>query len=196
MKGVEAMKCAICGNKECYTGKDCTDVREKAEAEYNGTNLRSMEVSAHIEAEHYMKKTRLEELIIYAQKMEYDRLGLAFCIGLAKEAEVVHKILSKDFAVVSVCCKLCGIDKCQFELERLHHNDGIEAICDPIGQAMVLNQEKTDFNILLGLCVGHDSLFFKYAEAPCTVLAVKDRVLGHNPLAAVYNLDSYYRALK
>ena len=51
-------------------------------------------------------------------------------------------------------------------------------------------------NVLLGLCVGHDSLFFKYTEAPCTVLAVKDRLLGHNPLAAVYNVDSYYRCLK
>jgi enoyl-CoA hydratase/carnithine racemase len=46
------------------------------------------------------------------------------------------------------------------------------------------DQQKTDFNVLLGLCVGHDSLFLKYAEAPCTVLAVKDRMLGHNPLAA------------
>jgi uncharacterized metal-binding protein len=51
-------------------------------------------------------------------------------------------------------------------------------------------------NVLLGLCVGHDSLFFKYTEAPGTVLAVKDRLLGHNPLAAVYNVDSYYRCLK
>ena len=51
-------------------------------------------------------------------------------------------------------------------------------------------------NVLLGLCVGHDSLFFKYTEAPCTVLAVKDRLLGHNPMAAVYNVDSYYRCLK
>jgi uncharacterized metal-binding protein len=69
-------------------------------------------------------------------------------------------------------------------------------MCNPVLQAMILNDEKTQFNILLGLCVGHDSLFFKYAQAPCTVLAVKDRLLGHNPLAAVYTLDSYYRALK
>ena len=71
-----------------------------------------------------------------------------------------------------------------------------EAMCNPILQAMVLNHEKTEFNILLGLCVGHDSMFFKYADALCTVLAVKDRVLGHNPLAAIYNVDSYYRSIK
>jgi uncharacterized metal-binding protein len=69
-------------------------------------------------------------------------------------------------------------------------------MCNPILQASILNREQTDFNILLGLCVGHDALFFKYAKAPCTVLAVKDRVFGHNPLAAIYNIDSYYRYLK
>ena len=71
-----------------------------------------------------------------------------------------------------------------------------EAMCNPIAQAMIVNDSKVQFNVLLGLCVGHDSLFFKYAEAPTTVLAVKDRVTGHNPLAAVYLLDSYYARLK
>jgi uncharacterized metal-binding protein len=69
-------------------------------------------------------------------------------------------------------------------------------MCNPIGQAMIVNRAKTDFNVLLGLCVGHDSMVFKYAEAPCTVLAVKDRLLGHNPLAAIYTMDTYYRSLK
>lgn len=45
---------------------------------------------------------------------------------------------------------------------------------------------------MLGLCVGHDTLFMKYAKAPMTVLAVKDRVTGHNPLAAVYLAQGYY----
>jgi uncharacterized metal-binding protein len=52
-----------------------------------------------------------------------------------------------------------------------------------------------DFNLLLGLCVGHDSLFFRHASAPTTVLAVKDRVTGHNPLAAVYTCGTYYRKI-
>jgi len=67
---------------------------------------------------------------------------------------------------------------------------------NPIYQAELMNREKTDLNILLGLCVGHDSLFLKYAESPVTVLAVKDRVTGHNPLAAIYLSDSYYRKIK
>lgn len=33
----------------------------------------------------------------------------------------------------------------------------------------------------------------RHSVAPVTVLAAKDRVLGHNPLAAVYLADGYYR---
>ena len=72
----------------------------------------------------------------------------------------------------------------------------LESMCNPVYQAKLLNHERTDFNILLGLCVGHDSLFFKFAEAPTTVLAVKDRVTGHNPLAAIYLSETYYQKLK
>ncbi len=144
-------------------------------------------------------KTRMEEIIEFAGKMHYKCLGLAFCMGLRKEAQVVEKLLSsRGFAVVSAICKVGGIPKECIGLGKDQQIDpkATEVMCNPILQAMILNKEKTDFNVVLGLCVGHDSLFFKYAEAPCTVLAVKDRVLGHNPLAAIYNVDSYYRCLK
>ncbi|MGL4802501.1 MAG: DUF1847 domain-containing protein, partial [Cetobacterium sp.] len=52
---------------------------------------------------------------------------------------------------------------------------------------------QTDLNILFGLCVGHDTLFIKHSEAPVTVFAVKDRVLCHNPVAAIYQVDAYYK---
>ena len=47
----------------------------------------------------------------------------------------------------------------------------------------------------MGLCIGHDSLFFKHAKAISTVLVAKDRVLGHNPVAALQLADSYYSRL-
>lgn len=144
-------------------------------------------------------KTRIEEIMEFAEKMNYKRLGMAFCIGLRKEAKVVEKIFSsRGFDVVSAVCKVGRISKEHIGVGKDQQiaPDTTEAMCNPVLQAMILNKEKTDFNVILGLCVGHDSLFFKYTEAPCTVLAVKDRLLGHNPLAAVYNVDSYYRCLK
>ena len=144
-------------------------------------------------------KTRIEEIMEFAARMNYRRLGLAFCIGLRKEAKAVESIFaSRGFEVVSAACKAGRIPKARLGLrpDQQLDQEKDEAMCNPVLQAMILNDAKTDFNVLLGLCVGHDSLFLKYADAFCTVLAVKDRMLGHNPLAAVYNLDSYYRALK
>ena len=165
-------------------------MEKEAEKHYTGDDLKSMKVSTNIEAKHYMKKTRLEELILYADEMKYTKLGMAFCIGLENEAGIIHGILERHFEMHSVCCKVCGIDKKKLGLERLHDLVGVEAMCNPIGQAMVLNNEGTQLNIILGLCIGHDALFTKHSEAPVTTLAVKDRVLTHNPLGAIYS--NYY----
>ena len=144
-------------------------------------------------------KTRIQELYEFAKRMHYQRLGLAFCGGLEKEAAVVQKILEgKGFEVASVACKVGAISKEEIGIsdeDKIYRGE-FEAMCNPITQAAVLNEAKTDFNVLLGLCVGHDSLFIKYSEAPVTVLAVKDRVTGHNPLAAIYTIDSYAQKLK
>ncbi len=185
------MKCALCRDKECYEGKDCTDgdILRRAKELYKGEHYVIMKNAAHIEAKHYMKKTRLEELILFVKEMGYSKLGLAFCIGLEDEAKKVHEILDKDFEVHSVCCKVCGLDKEEQGLDKLH-GEGFEASCNPIAQALTLNQENTDLNIILGLCMGHDILFTEHSEAPVTTLAVKDRVLTHNPLGAIYS--KYY----
>ena len=181
------MQCALCSYKKCREGKDCSTI--KADVEYIEENLESMKISAQIESRYYMEKTRLEELILYAKGMGYKKLGIAFCIGLEREAKIIHEILTRDFEVFSVCCKVCGIDKDSYGLDKLH-SGSFEAVCNPIGQSLILNEEKTDLNIILGLCIGHDILFTQHSQAPVTTLAVKDRVLAHNPLGAIYS--NYY----
>lgn len=144
-------------------------------------------------------KPRIVETMEFAHKMKFKRLGFVFCIGLRKEAKVVESLLSSNgFEVVSAVCKLGREPKETIGVrdDQKIYIGKFEGMCNPIAQAYVLNEEQTEFNIVMGLCVGHDSLFLKYSKAPCTVLAVKDRLLGHNPLAAIYNIDSYYRALK
>ncbi len=59
---------------------------------------------------------------------------------------------------------------------------------------MLLNSQHTEFNIVIGLCVGHDSMFYKYSEALVTTLVAKDRVLAHNPCGAIYLSEGYYKA--
>lgn len=140
-------------------------------------------------------KPRVQEICEFAQKMGYKKLGIAFCAGLPREASTLNRILeAQGFEVVSVVCKAGGTPK---ETIGIGDEDKIrigefESMCSPIAQAMILNAEKTEFNIMLGLCVGHDSLFMKYSQAFCTVLATKDRVLAHNPCAALYTSSTYY----
>lgn len=145
-------------------------------------------------------KPRIRETVELASRMKYKRLGLAFCAGLAGEAEVVQEILETNgFEVVSAICKLGRVPKSKLGLDQNEHIDTQaeeEAMCNPILQAYLLNHFQTEFNILLGLCVGHDSLLIQHVRAPCTVLAAKDRLLGHAPLAAIYTYNSYYRYLK
>jgi len=140
-------------------------------------------------------KPRVQEVCEFAQKMGYKKLGIAFCAGLHSEALSLTQILeAQGFEVISVVCKAGGTPKEQIgikEEEKIRIGE-FESMCSPIAQAMILNEEKTDFNILVGLCVGHDSLFLKYSEAYCTVLVAKDRVLSHNPCAALYTTGSYY----
>jgi uncharacterized metal-binding protein len=139
-------------------------------------------------------KPRLQEIVEFAGKMGYRRLGVVFCDGLRREAAAVTRVLEQQgFDVVSVVCKVGGVPKEQIGItqEQKIRIGEEETMCNPIAQAGVLNGAHTELNILIGLCVGHDSLFFKHAEAYTTVLAAKDRVLGHNPLAALYTLGSY-----
>ena len=127
----------------------------------------------------------------------FKKLGLAFCVGMEKEANALCKILEHNgFEVQSIACKNGSIPK---EFLGIKENEKLrpgtyEPMCNPIGQAVFLNKAQTELNIILGLCVGHDSLFIKYSDAPVTVFVVKDRVLAHNPIGALYLSDSYYKS--
>lgn len=143
-------------------------------------------------------KTRVEEVIEFAQKMDFRKLGVAFCAGLFSEGNTFVRILKKHgFEVISVCCKVGGVPK---EFLGLRDDEKVrvgtnETMCNPITQAEIMNEAGTDFNILVGLCVGHDALFLKSAKALTTVLVAKDRVLGHNPIAALYGAKGYFQRL-
>jgi uncharacterized metal-binding protein len=179
-------------------------------SEYNRPEVREFARLASIqEAECYeltaegIRNTipRLEETIQFAGKCNYRKIGMAFCVGLKEEARMITDIFSaKGFEMVSVNCKVGGVPKESIGLdptEKILPPNRMETMCNPIAQAEVLNAEQVDLAIMLGLCVGHDTLFLRYISVPCTVLAVKDRVLGHNPLAAAYlSKGPYYSRMR
>ena len=154
-----------------------------------------MRASAEIEHDFYCQATRVEETIRWAKKLGVKKIGIASCVGLLKESHLLAGLLREyGFEVYGVGCKIGEVPKTEVGIPERCEEVGVH-MCNPILQAQMLNKEKTDINIVMGLCVGHDSLFYKYAEAPSTTLVVKDRVLGNNPVAALYTLDSYYKKL-
>ncbi len=160
--------------------------------------LRMAGESARTESAGYCRATRVEETMDFARRMGWRRLGIAHCIGLIREAEIAREIfLAGGFEVFTVCCKAGSIDKETLGIkdEEKVHPGQYEVMCNPVGQAALLAQAGTELNVVMGLCVGHDSIFFMHSKAPTTVLVVKDRVLGHNPVAALYTSRTYYRRL-
>lgn len=181
------IRCARCVSQNCRDGEDCFGVADEHRRLYSDARVARLHRAATaIEARHYPVATRLEEVIAFAKELGAARVGLAFCIGLSEEARLVDDVLRQHFDVVSVCCKACGINKKEFGLEQIDP-DRSEVICNPAGQASLMNAAGTEVNVILGLCVGHDAIFSYLSEAPVTTLAAKDRVLAHNPLGAIYS---------
>ncbi|MDR3567949.1 MAG: DUF1847 domain-containing protein [Syntrophobacteraceae bacterium] len=198
------------GPEFCPTKKK-TDIIEESLQEYDKAENREFarlasvqegQCYANRDSKPYIMepvKTRIVEVIEFSQKMGYKLLGIAFCGGVTREAGALTEIFEKHgFEVVGVSCKVGGVPKERIgikEEEKINIGEH-EPMCNPIAQAMLLNDAGVDLNIMLCLCVGHDSLFLKYVKGPTTIMAVKDRVTGHNPLAPVYTSDSYYQRLK
>jgi len=162
------VQCALCRNKECLIGKNCSVI--KSGLEYSGDNLKSIQTSAWLESD-TVKRTKLEEIAIYSKKLGYSKIGIAFCIEHEREARLVYDILSRYFEVFSVCCKVCSLQKESLDIKK-SDNFEFEAACNPIGQALLLNDDCTDLNIMLGLKTGYDILFAKYSEAPSITLSL------------------------
>jgi uncharacterized metal-binding protein len=178
--------CARCKTKECRRGKDCFECADSHKQLYDKSIARLHQAGSAIEAKYYCEKTRLDEIILFAKELGCRKVGLAFCIGLSEEAKIISEILSRHFEVLSVCCKISGIDKKDFGLHQIS-SENDEVMCNPAGQAELLNHAESELNIMCGLCVGHDAIFSKFSEAPVTTLIAKDRVLAHNPAGAIYS---------
>jgi len=173
------------------------EVMDRAAGAYENEEVRELaRAAARVEAAGYMRWTRVEDTIEFAHSMGYRTLGIAACVGLRREAAILESVLKENgFSVVSAICKMGGIPKEKLGLrEGEKVNPGhFEAICNPVAQAILLDEAGSQLSIVVGLCVGHDSLFYRTSKAPVTTLVTKDRVLGHNPVAALYNHQSYYK---
>lgn len=200
--------CVDCGRKACRKSDierypEFCLTKNTEQDEFNAIvdvymeeeNQKVMQAAAKLQAETYGTITRVEETILFAKEMGYHKIGIATCTALLKESQMLTKILRLNgFQVFSACCKVGAIPKEEINIPKEHITQGPN-ICNPIMQAEILNKEDVDLVIVMGLCVGHDILFHKYIKAPTTTLVVKDRVLAHNSVAALYTTHSFNKNL-
>jgi uncharacterized metal-binding protein len=202
----DVVTCSECGQYNCYRHDKrypgicaTTDLAPEERAELvdlyrgEGRDATIARTAAEVEGLYYGKLNRVEETIAFAHRIGAKRIGIASCFGLIEETKVLVEILRlAGFETRTALCKVGSVDKTEIGIaDNLKIKSGFEAACNPILQAGLLNRERTDLNIIMGLCVGHDSLFIRHAEAPVTTLVVKDRVLGHNPAAGLYTAKTY-----
>ena len=182
--------CADCPTHACYTkGINCTKTDAATVIDsYTEEERAIMQAAAYVEGTFYSNLTRLEEIAEFAKKMNYQKLGMAFCIGLSQEARYIARFYRQQgFEFYSVCCKTCSVAKKELGLRQVKPDLAHEAMCNPKMQAAFLHEQGTELYIACGLCVGHDAIFNQNCQGPVTVLAVKDRLLAHNPLGAIYS---------
>ncbi|PLX92599.1 MAG: hypothetical protein C0621_09190 [Desulfuromonas sp.] len=180
---------------ERYQGDDADAKLAKVAAVVEGLCYQPIPGSDTVNA----RWTRVEDTIALARLMGWEKIGIATCIGLLDESQKLTEILTaQGFSVESICCKSGSIDKLDLGIGEEHkvRPGTFEPACNPIAQAHLLNEAKTDMNLIVGLCVGHDMLFAKHSDAPVSTLVAKDRVTGHNPAAVLYGQNFYYKRLQ
>ena len=146
---------------------------------YNSKDIATMHLA---DSARMPGKNRVEELRNYAKQAGLKRIGIANCVSVQKEADMLKSALSNEFEVFAVDCK-CG----KMPSADILGSEAKGISCNPAGQANYLAENKTELNIVMGLCVCHDMVFSAKSQAPSTTLIVKDREHKHNPIETFKN---------
>ena len=180
-----------------YSRARLFDGREDAVwAEFRGNGVEDLRrVSAELPMGSSANKNRLQEAMEYARRLGAHSIGISFCTGFQQEARLLAGVLrGNGFEVSSVCCKTGAVPK-----ERIGISDSEqvrpgqpEMICNPLAQAALLNDDEVQMVMSLGQCVGHEAATLGSINAPAICIVAKDRVLAHNTVAALYELEGSY----
>lgn len=182
------MNCTTCDNKVCrkqQTSCDREDFnRTEVIAEYQEvSNSEIVKAAAElVDSGRAGTLSRMEEIIEFAQTMQYKKLGLAYCYGMEQYANAIETLLvDNGFEVSAVSCSVGGLKQSEVNTESCIH----KVSCNPLGQAEQLNAENVDLTLVVGICMGHDILLNRTLNMDFTTLVVKDRKFNHAPLQGI-----------
>jgi uncharacterized metal-binding protein len=176
--------CINCLDRVCLSGGTCPGVVPELHCSHSvAEQLQILDVAADIASETERRLCRVAEFVHFCHGMNYEHVGVAFCVQLFRETQILTHVLRRFLRVSTVCCKLGGQ-----QVSEDRDAAGVQRIaCNPIGQAAELNRVETDVNAMVGLCMGCDLLFARHSIAPVSTLFVKDRCLANNPVGALYS---------
>ncbi len=192
-----SIDCLECEDKVCLRGELCRPGLRGASEDGDPITHQILESSLDVMAEKERTLCRLTELIYFCLGMKYRKIGLAFCIEMFEQTEILAGLLRRFFRVYPVCCKIGGKHNSDMHIGSTSANSRVDFSnidCNPIAQARMLNRIETDINIIIGLCMGVDCVFSKESKAPVSTLFVKDKSLAHNPIGALYS-DYYLKEI-
>jgi len=188
--------------------KTKADVIKQAMAKQTEEDRKIAHAAAMVESEAYVREpwglkpyaTRVLEIINFAKKMGYKKIGIACCFASGWDAGVLSNVfINRGFDVLVSLCNVYEVQNTKFldiKEEETLVPGGYQSMCNPICQVDVLADSGCELIVTHGECTGHDALAGKFSQVPFTVLGVKDRVLAHNPVVALTNpWNEYYRKL-
>ncbi len=181
------MNCLNCRAKSCRVNQSCGAEkfsRDEVRNQYHRPVAAKMVKAAAVLVDDGRAGTlsRMEELLEFAGRGGYNKVGLAYCYGMEKTAETVADLFRKqNLPCIGISCT-CGAMG-QNELNNDSELEGVS--CNPLGQARQMTEEGVDLAVVIGLCLGHDILFQREFKGDQTTLIVKDRVYNHNPLKGI-----------
>ena len=179
---------------QCVEGLVGEAVREEVRERYREPENHRIMQAAALTSERCANLTRVQEPMEFAARMGARKIGIATCTMLLDESRTLRKLLERaGFEVFGVACKVEGNRRADLGLAPAAGGGEGPVLCNPVMQARLLEEEGTDLNIVMGLCVGHDTLFYRHSHAPTTTLVTKDHVTGHNACAGLYASKSVYR---
>ena len=197
-KSKQMLTCDVCNEAPCLQAYPdgipayCPATKygnllEKAKKEYLKPDIRKLFVASRkITRIGYCKWPRIKEAIEYAKELGLKKIGLAACVGTLREAKQIAELFKgAGFDVIVIGCHIGGVHEKEHGVPEEYWSR-YATTCNPIAQAQIMNDEGTELNFTVGLCIGHDALFNKYSNAPVTALVVKDRVTAHNPAAILF----------
>jgi uncharacterized metal-binding protein/predicted Fe-Mo cluster-binding NifX family protein len=178
-----SVDCLACQTRECFRNEACHLSAPRINNTVDPDLPTMMKTATDMRLETETISCRMAELVYFILKMNYRKIGIAFCIDLIQQTTVLAAVLRRFTEVCCVCCRI----KNASENDHQTMQSKTSGSSNPLGQADVLNEFESELNILVGLNIGMDCIFTNASKAPVTTLFVKDRMLANNPIGAIYS---------